>query len=243
MQGEYTTDVTFNVRVLTLRQLADLWSMVMSFLPEVIYSAATFKRQGRSTEHEYRFRDADELARTTLDFRPGELTLGSIHISSPDVRIFIREGWASLLLDVSLALPTNLKVEIIGSNEAEVLKLRSAIRKWGEGNVDARPWALWCKLGGLAAGTIGAWAGAALLGFSALTTLLAVVGWLVFFTFLCLAHGSIPARYRWSTRLRIVPGAPPRGSGPGGGAPGLPDPSPFPGVARDEAGKPSVEHS
>ena len=46
MQGEYTTDVTFNVRVLTLRQLADLWSMVMSFLPEVIYSAATFKRQG-----------------------------------------------------------------------------------------------------------------------------------------------------------------------------------------------------
>lgn len=243
MQGEYTTDVTFHVRVLTLPQLADLWSMAMSFLPEVSYSAATFKRQGRSTEHEYRFRDADDLARTTLDFRPGELALVSIHISTPDVRIVIREGWASLFLDVSLALPTNLKVEITGSNEAEVLKLRSAIRQWGGGNVEGRPWALWCKLGGLAAGIVGAWAGAALLGFSALNTLLAVVGWFVAFTFFCLAHGSIPARYRWSTRLRIVPGAPPKGGGPGGGAPGLPDPSPFPGAAKDEAGKPSVEHS
>ena len=243
MQGEYRTDVTFHARVLTLRQLADLWSMAMSFLPEVSYSAAAFKRQGRSTEHEYIFRDADDLAQTTLDFRPGELTLSSIHISNPDVRIFIREGWRSLLLDVTLSLPSILKVEITGSNEAEVLKMKGAIEQWGERNVEGRPLALRCKLGVLAAGIIGAWAGAALIGLSALFSFLAVVGWLVLFTFICLAHGSIPARFRWSTRLRIVHGAPPRRGGPGGGAPGLPDPSPSPGTAKDETGKPSVEHS
>lgn len=243
MQGEYTTAVTFHVRVLTLRQLADLWSMAMSFLPEVTYSAASFKRQSESTEHEYIFRDADDLAQTTLDFRPGELTLRSIHISNPDVRIFIREGWSSLFLDIALALPSELKVEITGSNEAEVLTLKGAIEQWGEGNVGARPWALWCKLGVLAAGAVAAPAGVALIGLPAVYSFLAVVGWLVLFTFLCLAHGSIPARFRWSTRLRIVRGAPPRGGGPGGGAPRLPDPSPVPGAAKDEAGKPSVEHS
>ena len=50
MRGKYTAHVKFHVRVLTLGQFADLWSMVMSFLPEVTSSTASFERRGQSTD-------------------------------------------------------------------------------------------------------------------------------------------------------------------------------------------------
>ena len=243
MQGEYTTHVTFDVRVLTLQQLADIWSMAMSFLPEVSHTTASFKRRGRPTDHEYVFHDADELARTRLDFRPGELKLGTIHISNADTRIFIHEAWTHLVRDALLGLPTKLKLEISGSNEAEVLKVRSAIEHWGEQHVKTRSLAIRLKLGVLAAGIIGTWAGATILESTANATVLATVLWIIAFGLFCLVHGAIPARFSWTTQLRLISGLPPKGGGPGGNTRTFPDPSPVPGATTDQARNPSVENS
>ena len=62
MEGTYTTHIRFRVRTISLQQLAGLWSTVMALVPEVHGRCATFERRGQPTEHEYHYRDADELA-------------------------------------------------------------------------------------------------------------------------------------------------------------------------------------
>lgn len=241
MQGTHTARVKFQVRVLTLGQLANLWSMVMSLLPEVNRSRVSFKRRGRSTDQDYLFEDADELAQARFGFRPGELKLQSIHVANADLSIDIRRGWTNLLWGTLFALPAGLEVEITGSKEAEVLKVRKAIEQWGGQNFDTPRSALRLKLGVLAAGIIGAWAGAELLELSARDTFLVMGLWIYVFFVICLVQGWLPARFRWSTGLRIIDGEAPKRGGPGGGAPTAPAPAPDPGTTADRVGKPSLE--
>ena len=241
MQGTYTARVGFQVRVLTLGQLANLWSMVMSLLPEVNRGWASFKRRGQATDQDYVFADADELAQTRFGFRPGELKLQSIHVANADLSISIHEGRTNLFRGTLFALPTGLEVEITGSREAEVLKARKAIEQWGGQNLGTARSALRLKLGVLAAGIIGAWAGGELLGLSAGNTFLVVAVWIYVFFMTCLVHGWIPARFRWSTELRIIDGEAPKRRGPGGGTPPAPAPAPDPGTTADRVGKPSLE--
>ena len=241
MQGTYTTSVKFQVRVLTLGQLANLWSMAMSLLPEVLYRRASFTRRGQSTDQDYTFEDADELAQTRFGFRPGELELQSIQVANTDVSIYIRRGWSPLFWGAMLALPAGLKVDVTGSKEAEVLNVRKAIEEWGGQYFGTTRSALWRKLGVLAAGIIGAWAGAAFLDRSAGETFLALAGWLYVFFMICLIQGWLPARFRWSTELRIIDGEAPKRGGPGGGSPAVPAPGPDPGAAADRVEKPSLK--
>ena len=241
MQGRHTARVGFQVRVLTLGQLANLWSMVMSLLPEVNRGWASFKRRGRSTDQSYVFEDADELAQTRFGFRPGELKLQSIHVANADLSIDIHTSWTNIFRGILFALPAGLEVDITGSKEAEVLKLRKAIEQWGRQNFGPRRSVFRLKLGVLAAGIIGAWAGGELLELSAGKTFLVMALWIyVFFTF-CLFQGWIPARFRWSTELRIIDGEAPKRGGPGGGTPAAPAPAPDPGATADRVGKPSLE--
>ena len=241
MRGKYTAHVRFQVQVLTLGQLADLWSMAMSVLPEVNCSAASFKRRGRSTDQGFVFEDADELAQTRFGFRPGELTLQSVHVANADVSIEIHRSWRNLSWGILLALPTGLEVDVTGSNEAEVLKVRNAIEQWGEENLGTTRSPLRLKIGVLAAGVIGAWAGAQFLELSARDTFLVMALWIYVFFVICLVHGWIPARFRWSTDLRIIDGEAPKRGGSGGGTPTAPAPDPVPGITADRVGKPSLE--
>lgn len=242
MQGRFTTHVAFHVRVLTLGQLAGLWSMVMSLLPEVGRCTASFKRRGRSTAQDYVFEDADELAQTRFGFRPGELKLGSVSVANTDTSIYIHEGWSNLFWSTLLALPTTLNLEITGSNETEVLKVRAAIEQWGERNLGTTRSALWLKLGVLAAGIIGTWTGAEIMELSARDTFLGMALWVYVFVMICLIHGWVPARFRWSTGLRILDGEAPKRGGPGGGgALSGPEPSPDPGASADRVGKSPLE--
>ena len=241
MRGKYTAHVKFQVRVLTLGQLADLWSMAMSALPEVSYSAASFKRRGRSTDQDFVFEDADELAQTRFGLRPGELTLQSVHVANADVSIEIHRSWRNLSWGILLALPIGLEVDVTGSNEAEVLRVRNVIEQWGGENLGATRSALRLKLGVLAAGIVGAWAGAQFLELSARDTFLVMALWIYVFFVSCLVHGWIPARFRWSTELRIIDGEAPKRGGPGGGTPAAPAPAPDPGATADRVGKPSLE--
>ena len=139
MQGTYTARVGFQVRVLTLGQLANLWSMVMSLLPEVNRGWASFKRRGQATDQDYVFADADELAQTRFGFRPGELKLQSVHVANADLSINIHGGRTNLFRGTLFALPAGLEVEITGSKEAEVLKVRKAIEQWGGQNFGTAP--------------------------------------------------------------------------------------------------------
>ena len=241
MRGTYTARVGFQVRVLTLGQLADLWSMVMSLLPEVNRGWASFKRRGQATDQDYVFADADELAQTRFGFRPGELRLQSIHVANADLSIDIHGGRTNLFRGILFALPTGLEVEITGSKEAEVLKVRKAIEQWGGQNFGTTRSALRLKLGVLAAGIIGAWAGGELLELSAGKAFLIMVLWIYVFFMTCLFQGWIPARFRWSTELRIIDGEGPKRGGPGGGTPAAPAPAPDPGTTADRVGKPSLE--
>ena len=241
MQGTHTARVKFQVRVLTLGQLANLWSMVMSLLPEVNRSRASFKRRGQSTDQEYVFEDADELAQTRFGFRPGELELQSVHVANADVSIDIHRSRTNLFWGTLFALPAGLEVEITGSKEAEVLKVRKAIEQWGGQNFDTMRSTLRLKLGVLAAGIIGAWAGAEFLELSARDTFLVMALWIYVFFTICLVHGWIPARFRWSTELRIIDGEAPKRGGSGGGTPTAPAPAPDPGTTVDRVGKPSLE--
>ena len=111
MQGRHTARVKFQVRVLTLGQLANLWSMVMSLLPEVNRGRASFKRRGRSTDQDYVFEDADELAQTRFGFRPGELKLQAIHVANADLSIDIYTSWTNPFRGALFALPAGLEVE------------------------------------------------------------------------------------------------------------------------------------
>ena len=246
MQGTYTACVKFQVRVLTLGQLANLWSMGMSLLPEVGRSRASFERRGRSTDQEYVFTDADELAQTRFGFRPGELKLRSVHVGNADVSIGIhsvdiRRSWANLFWGILLALPTGLHVEITGSKEAEVLRVRRTLKQWGEQNLGTTRSALWLRLGILAAGLIGAWVGTEFLERSAGYMFLLMALWLYVFVMISLVRGWIPARFRWSTELRIIDGETPKRGGSGGGPGTAPSPAPEPGANADRAGKPSLE--
>ena len=241
MRGTYTARVGFQVRVLTLGQLANLWSMVMSLLPEVNRGWASFKRRGQATDQDYVFADADELAQTRFGFRPGELRLQSIHVANADLSISIHEGRTNHFRGTLFALPAGLEVEITGSKEAEVLKVRKAIEQWGGQNFGPTRSALRLKLGVLAAGIIGAWAGGELLELSAGKTFLIMVLWIYVFFMTCLFQGWIPARFRWSTELRIIDGEGPKRGGPGGGTPAAPAPAPDPGTTADGIGKSSLE--
>ena len=241
MQGTHTARVKFQVRGLTLGQLANLWSMVMSLLPEVNRSRASFKRRGRSTDQDFVFVDADELAQTRFGFLPGELKLLSVHVANADVSIDIHGGRTNLFWGTLFALPTGLEVEVTGSKEGEVLKVRNTIEQWGEQNFGTMRSALRLKLGVLAAGVIGAWAGAQFLELSARDTFLVMALWIYVFFVICLVHGWVPARFRWSTELRIIDGEAPKRGGPGGGNPAAPAPAPDPGATADRVGKPSLE--
>ena len=242
MRGTHTARVQFQVRVLTLGQLADLWSMVMSLLPEVNLGRASFKRRGRATDQDYVFADADELAQTRFGFRPGELQLLSIHVANADLSIDIHSSWTNLFRSTLFALPAGLEVQITGSKEAEVLKVRKAIEQWGGRNFGTTHSALRRKLGVLAAGIIGAWVGAEFLELSARATFLVTGLWIYVFFMACLVQGWLPARFRWSTELRIIDGDAPKRGGPGGGGtPTAPAPAPDPGTTADRAGKPSLE--
>ena len=132
-------------------------------------------------------------------------------------------------------------MEIAGSKEREVLRVRKTIEQWGEQNFGKMRSALRLKLGVLAAGVIGAWAGAQFLGLSARDTFLVMALWIHVFFVICMVHGWIPARFRWSTELRIIDGAAPKRGGPGGGTPTAPAPTPDPGTTADRVGKPSLE--
>ena len=97
MQIEYSTDIHFPARKVSLQQLASLWSAVMTCLPEVRHCSAKFNRRGRVTG-KYVYDDADELAHADLDVRPGELELSYIHIFGPDIDVTIRATLGRQLL-------------------------------------------------------------------------------------------------------------------------------------------------
>ena len=71
MEGTYTTHIRFDVRTISLQQIAGLWSTVMALVPEVHGRCATFERCGQPTEHVYQYRDADELANAGLEVGRG----------------------------------------------------------------------------------------------------------------------------------------------------------------------------
>ena len=241
MQGRYTARVKFQVRMLTLGQLAGLWSMVMSLLPEVSRSTASFKRRGRSTEQGYVFDDADELAQTRFGFRPGELELQSVHVASGDVSIDIHRGWTNQFRGTLLALPSGLEVDVTGANEADVLKVRKAIEQWGEKNLGTTRSPFRPKLGVLAAGIIGAGLGAVFLELSVKDTFLVMALWIYVFLMICLVQVWTPARFRWSTELRIIDGEAPKRRGPRGGEPTAPSPAPDSGTTANRVGNPSLK--
>ena len=136
MQGQFRTHISFDAREVSLQQLAGLWSTAMACLPEVGRCTATFKRRGPSTEHEYIYDDADELARAGIEAKPGELRLRSIHIYSPDATVDIEERYTTGFFKTLLTLPNTLGVTLSGSNERAVLALRTAIEQWGERNLE-----------------------------------------------------------------------------------------------------------
>ena len=177
MEGTYTTHVCFHVRTVSLRQLAALWSTVMAMAPEVRSGSATFERRGQPTEHEYVYRDADELAHAGLEVAPGELRLRSIRVHGPETSVGIHERAGTDFLSAVLVLPNALCVDIAGSNERDVLKIRNAVEHWGMLNLATTRQAVWLKLGVLAAGIVGIWAGAAVLGFPANDAIAATVLW------------------------------------------------------------------
>ena len=204
MQSEHTTSVLFPVREVSLRQLAELWSALMSLLPEVRHCTARFRLRGKSSEHLYTFEDADELARSRLAFRPGELKLSYMSLSNSSTRIYVSEHWGGGMGRLLLALPNPLEVEITGPNEREALAIRDAVGKWGGRNLRLDRRQLWVKLGVLASGLVGAGVAAALTDLSVSDAMGYMFMWMVFFVLGCLLPASIPASRRRFVELRIV---------------------------------------
>ena len=214
MQIEYSTDIHFPVGKVSLQQLASLWSAVMACLPEVRRCSAEFNRRGRVTGR-YVYNDPDELAHADLDVRPGELELRYIHISGPDIDVTIGQHWDTSFWGMLLFKSTALNLCISGSNERDILKLRTAVEQWGARHlVETSRLTLWLKLGVLAAG-LGA-VGVFTTDFDkqALATImfgvLLTIAWWMGGTLLRLS------------KLRIVNTAPPPGGGRGGRAPADP---------------------
>ena len=146
MQIEYSTDIHFPVGKVSLQQLASLWSAVMACLPEVRRCSAEFNRRGRVTGS-YVYNDPDELAHADLDVRPGELELRYIHISGPDIDVTIGQHWDTSFWGMLLFKSTALNVCISGSNERDILKLRTPLEQWGEHNLETNRLTLWLKTG------------------------------------------------------------------------------------------------
>ena len=218
MEGTYTTHIRVDVRTISLQQLAGLWSTVMALVPEVHGRCATFERRGQPTEHEYRYRDADELAHAGLEVRPGELRLRSIRVYGPDTSVAIHERAGANFLSVALGLPNALWLDITGSNERGVLTIRNAVGHWAARNLATSRRALWLKLGALAAGIGAAWLGAAVMGLSAKQAIAATALCVFGFIIVSLLQAVIPGLRRRTIDLRIVNDAPPGGGGRRGGA-------------------------
>ena len=197
MHSKCSTKIHFPVRKVSLQQLAGLWSAVMACLPEVRHCAARFEHRGRLTR-EHVYDDADELAHADLDVRPGELRLSHIHISGSDMNVSIGNGrdtgpWSMLLIQ-----PTSLKVDISGSNERDVLRLRTAIEQWGERNLEKSRLTLWLKVGVLAAVLVAAGVYPMVMDMDAGDAIILIALWLAFWKSADLFH-DIQTR-----ELRIV---------------------------------------
>ena len=243
MQSEHTTSVVFPVREVSLRQLAELWSVLMSLLPEVRRCTACFRRDGKSSEHTYTFEDADELARSRLAFRPGELKLSFMSLSNSSTRIYVREHWGGGMGKLLLALPNCLAVEISGPNEGEVLAIRDAVEKWGGRNLHSDRRQLWVKLGVLASGLGVAGVAASVTGLSASEAMGYMVMWMVLVVLGCVLPMLIPVSRRRLFELRIVNPLAPKGGGHGSGTPTEPQPSPGSEVVMDAGGRPVREEA
>ena len=223
MEGTYTTHVRFHVRTVSLQQLAALWSTVMALVPEVRGGSATFERRGQSTEHEYVYRDADELAHDGLEVRPGELRLRSIRVHGPGTSVGIHERQGADFLSLALGLPHTLWLDITGSNERDVLMIRDAVEHWVARNLATSRRALWLKLGALAAGIGAIWLNAVVMGLPAIQAIAATVMWVLTLFVVSMLQSLIPATRRRTIDLRIVNDAPPGGGGRRGGASPAPD--------------------
>ena len=233
MQSEHTIRVVFPVRKVSLRQLAELWSVLMSLLPEVRHCTARFCFRGQSSEHTYTFEDADELARARLAFRPGELKLSWMSLSNYSTRIHVSEHWEGGMAKVLLALPNRLRVEISGSNEGEVLAIRDAVEKWGERNLHTDRRQLWAKLGVLASGLGGTGVAAVVTSLPASDAVGYMFVWMALVVAGCVLPVLIPAGQRRLVELRIVSTPAPNGGGYGSGTPAESQPSPDSEVVKD----------
>ena len=243
MESEHSTSVVFPVREVSLRQLAELWSVLMSLLPEVRHCTARFRLQGKSSEHTYTFEDADELARSRLAFRPGELKLTLMSLSNSSTRIYVNEHWGGGMGKLLLVLPNQLAVEITGPNEGEVLAIRNAVETWGGRNLHPDRRQLWVKLGVLASGLGGVGVAAALTSLSASEAMGYVIIWTVLVVLGCVLPALIPASRRRFAELRIVNPQAPKGGGPGSGTPTEPQPGPGSEVVMDAGGRPVREEA
>ena len=214
MQIEYSTDIHFPARKVSLQQLASLWSAVMTCLPEVRHCSAKFNRRGRVTG-KYVYDDADELAHADLDVRPGELELSYIHIFGPDIDVTIREHWDASFWGMLLFKSTALNVCISGSNERDILRLRTPLEQWGERHFETRSrLTQWLNLGVLAAGLGAVGVFTANFDKQALATIMFGLIWTGFW----LTGGTLLR----PSKLRIVNAARPPGAGRGGRAPAEP---------------------
>ena len=227
MEGTYTTVVRFDVRTVSLRQLAALWSTVMALVPEVRSSYAAFERHGQPTGHANVYRDTDELARAGLELGPDELRLRSVRVHGPGITVGILERLGTAFPSVALGLPNTLCVEIAGSNERDVLGIRNAVERWVARHLATTRRALWLKLGALAAGIAAAWLSAAIAGLPAMEAIAATTLWIAGIILVSALQFAIPALRRRTLELRIVNDAPPAGGGRLGIA--FPDP----GATRD----------
>ena len=240
MEGTYTSVVRFDVRTVSLRQLAALWSTVMALVPEVRSSYAEFERHGQPTGHAYVYRDPDELASAGLGTGLGELRLRSVRVHGPDTSVGIHERPGTVFPSVFVGLPNALYVEIAGSNERDVLAIREAVDRWVAGHLATTRRALWLKLGALAAGIGAAWLIAVVMGFPANQAIGASGLWLSGIILVSSLQFAIPALRRRTIDLRIVNDAPPAGGGRRGDV--SPAPEPEPGAAKDAGTERGTAH-
>ena len=106
-----------------------------------------------------------------------------------------------------------------GRDAARCSSIREAVERWAARNLATSRWALWLKLGALAAGI-----GAVVMGLSANQAIAATVLWVFGFLVVSMLQSEIPAVRRWTIDLRVVNDAPSGGGGRRGGATIDPDP-------------------
>ena len=181
------------------------------------HCSAEFNRRGRVTG-KYVYDDADELAHADPDVRPGELELSYINISGPDIDVTIREHLDVSFWDMLLFKSTALNVCISGSNERDILRLRTAVEQWGERHLETSRLTQWLKLGVLAAGLGAVGVFTANLDKQALAIIWYGLLWTVFW--------SMGGTFFQPFKLRIVNAARPPEGGRGGRAPAEPAPDP-----------------